>query len=157
MAEKESKLFAAPHGQPGAASATNPGERPMAAETLERDDLSIYVIAGVPRSFKSRLLQFVRKESKKEGEVVLVDSEMTEWMLSRLRDAKRPSRDRTPASRALWRAFSALSAARYHLQNQDTEERVRELRRKVEELWRELSPMFPDEAAEAELIAEDIE
>jgi hypothetical protein len=117
----------------------------MAAETLERDDLSIYVIAGVPRSFKARLQQFVRKESKKDGDVVLVDSELTEWIVSRLRDEKRPSRDRTPASRALWRAFSALSAARYHLQNQgEPEERVRELRRSVEELWRELSPMFPD-------------
>lgn len=129
----------------------------MSAETLERDDLSIYVIAGVPRSFKAKLLQFVRKESKKDGEVVLVDPEMTEWMVSKLRDQKRPSRDRTPASRALWRAFSALSAARYHLQNQgETEERVRELRRKVEDLWREISPMFPEEeaAAAAEAAAE---
>lgn len=129
----------------------------MSAETLERDDLSIYVIAGVPRSFKAKLLQFVRKESKKDGEVVLVDPEMTEWMVSKLRDQKRPSRDRTPASRALWRAFSALSAARYHLQNQgETEERVRELRRKVEDLWREISLMFPEEeaAAAAEAAAE---
>lgn len=122
----------------------------MSAETLERDDLSIYVIAGVPRSFKARLLQFVRKESKKDGEVVLVDPEMTEWIVSKLRDQKRPSRDRTPASRALWSAFSALSAARYHLQNQgETEDRVRELRRRVEDLWRELSPMFPEAEATA--------
>jgi gamma-glutamyl:cysteine ligase YbdK (ATP-grasp superfamily) len=117
----------------------------MALETLERDDLSIYVIGGVPRSFKAKLQQFVRTESKKDGDVFLVDSEMTEWIVARLRDAKRPNRDRTPASRALWRAFSALSAARYHLQNQETEDRVRELRMKVEELWREISPMFAEE------------
>jgi hypothetical protein len=128
----------------------------MSAETLERDDLSIYVIAGVPRSFKSKLQQFVRQESKKDGDVVLVDSELTQWMVAKLRDQKRPSRDRTPASRALWRAFSALSAARYHLQNQgDTEDRVRELRRAVEELWRELSPMFPEEEAAAAAAEED--
>ena len=128
----------------------------MSAETLEREDLSIYVIAGVPRSFKSKLQQFVRKESKKDGDVVLVDSELTQWMVAKLRDQKRPSRDRTPASRALWRAFSALSAARYHLQNQgDTEERVRELRRAVEELWREMSPMFPEEEAAAAAAEED--
>jgi hypothetical protein len=126
----------------------------MASETLERDDLSIYVIAGVPRSFKAKLQQFVRKESKKDGEVVLVDPEMTEWMVSRLRDEKRPARDRTPASRALWRAFSALSAARYHLQNQVSEDRVRELRRAVEDLWREISPMFPDEQDEDGVVAE---
>jgi hypothetical protein len=128
----------------------------MSAETLERDDLSIYVIAGVPRSFKARLQQFVKKESKKDGDVILVDSELTQWMVAKLRDQKRPSRDRTPASRAMWRAFSALSAARYHLQNQgETEDRVRELRRKVEELWRELSPMFPEEEAATAAVEQD--
>jgi hypothetical protein len=128
----------------------------MSAETLEREDLSIYVIAGVPRSFKARLQQFVKKESKKDGDVILVDSELTQWMVAKLRDQKRPARDRTPASRALWRAFSALSAARYHLQNQgETEDRVRELRRKVEDLWRELSPMFPEEEAATVAVEQD--
>jgi hypothetical protein len=128
----------------------------MSAETLEREDLSIYVIAGVPRSFKARLQQFVKKESKKDGDVILVDSELTQWMVAKLRDQKRPARDRTPASRALWRAFSALSAARYHLQNQgETEDRVRELRRKVEDLWRELSPMFPEEEAATAAVEHD--
>lgn len=118
----------------------------MAASTLERDDLSIYVIAGVPRSFKSKLQKFVDAETKESGEVVLVDKELAEWVIAKLRDEKRPAKDRTPASRALWRAFSALSAARYHLQNNtEEEERVRELRSKVEELWRELSPMFAEE------------
>lgn len=128
----------------------------MAAETLERDDLSVYVIAGVPRSFKNKLQKLVEKESKKSGEVVLVGPEMTEWFLAQLRDEKRPSKSRNPASRALWRAFSALSAARYHLQNNaEEEERVRELRRRVEELWREVSPMFEDEPGEHADEAED--
>ena len=135
----------------------------MASQTLERDDLSVYVIAGVPRSFKAKLQQFVRAESKKDGDVVLVNPQMTEWIVSRMQDEKRPARDRTPASSALWRAFSALSAARYHLQNQVIEDRVRELRRAVEDLWREISPMFPDERAEGvaaelnELVAEDVD
>ena len=120
----------------------------MHAEIVERDDLSVYVIAGVPRSFKTRLRDFVRKEGKEAGDVIQLDAEMTEWVVAQLRDEKRPSKTRTPASRALWRAFSALSAARYHLMNQnETEERILELRRKVEELWREVSPMFVDEAA----------
>ncbi len=118
----------------------------MSASTLERDDLSLYVIAGVPRSFKSKLQQLVQKETKQTGEVVLIPGEMTEWVVSKLRDEKRPNRDRTPASRALWRAYSALSAARYHLQNDpEEEERVRDLRRQVEDLWRQMSPMFADE------------
>ena len=121
----------------------------MSAETLERDDLSVYVIAGVPRSFKAKLQKLVEQESKKDGEVMLVNHEMAEWIIAKLRDEKRPSKSRTPASRALWRAFSALSAARYHLQNDsEEEERVRELRRRVEELWREVSPMFDDEPGE---------
>jgi hypothetical protein len=127
----------------------------MPAETLERDDLSVYVIAGVPRSFKNKLQKLVEKESKKSGEVMLVGPEMTEWFLAQLRDEKRPSKSRNPASRALWRAFSALSAARYHLQNNaEEEERVRELRRRVEELWREVSPMFETPADE---LADDTE
>lgn len=121
----------------------------MSAEMLERDDLSVYIIAGVPRSFKSKLQKFVEGEAKKEGDIMLLDSDLTDWVLSKLRDEKRPSKSRTPASQALWRAFSALSAARYHLQdNSEEEERVRELRRRVEELWRELSPMFDDQPEE---------
>ena len=123
----------------------------MSVQTLERDDLSIYVIAGVPRSFKSRLVEFVRNESKKDGDVVLVEPELADWIIARLRDKKRPGHVRTSASRALWGAFSALSAARYHLQDDSVaEERVREVRRRVEDLWREYSPMFPEETAEVE-------
>jgi hypothetical protein len=127
----------------------------MSAETLERDDLSIYVIAGVPRSFKSKLQQFVAQEAKDKGDVVLIGQDMAEWVIAKLRDEKRPSKSRTPASQALWRAYSALSAARYHLQNHTAEEeRVRELRRKVEELWRELSPMFNEEEEESAEVSE---
>lgn len=125
----------------------------MAAEMLERADLSVYVIGGVPRSFKRKLQKFVEKEAKEQGDVMLVDEELTDWMLARLRGEKRPSREQTPASAALWRAYRALSAARYHLQHQpDEEERVRTLRGQVEELWHDVSPRFAreEEAAETE-------
>ncbi len=116
------------------------------AEILERDDLSVYVVAGVPRSFKKKLQAFVEQEAKKDGGVLLLDEELSEWVLSRLRDEKRPKSKRTPASRALWRAYSALSAARYYLEDEsEEEEQVRELRRRVEELWREVSPMLEAE------------
>lgn len=117
----------------------------MASEMLERDDLSIYVVAGVPKSFKKKLQKFVDTESKSEGNVMLLEEELTEWVLSRLRGEKRRSHERTPASAALWRAFRALSAARYHLQDDELEIRVRELRSQVEELWRDTSPLFPEE------------
>ena len=118
----------------------------MSAQLLERDDLSLYVVAGLPKSFKRKLQKIVDEEAKGDGGVVQLEDELAEWVVSRLRDEKRQSRDRTPASKALWRAFSALSAARYHLQDSpDDEERVRELRQRVEELWREISPMFGEE------------
>lgn len=123
----------------------------MGSEMLERDDLTAYVVAGVPKSFKRKLKEFVESEAPGTGDSYQVDEEMTEWLVARLRDQTRRSSTRTPASSALWRAYSALSAARYHLQHHpEEEERVRELRRKVEDLWREVSPMFPDEGAETE-------
>ncbi|HEX2187515.1 MAG TPA: hypothetical protein VHG51_01395 [Longimicrobiaceae bacterium] len=121
------------------------------AEILERDDLSLYVVAGVPRSFQKKLRGFVEQEAKADGEVLQVDHELSEWMLAQLRDEKRPRGRRTPASRALWRAYSALSAARYYLADESEEEdEVRRLRARVEELWREVSPMFAEEGEEQE-------
>ena len=122
----------------------------MTVDLLEREDLSVYVVAGMPRSFKSRLRAFVEQEAKQDGDVLLVDEDLTEWMLARLRDEKRPRSKRTPASRALWRAYSALSAARYYLQDEsEEEEQVRRLRSRVEELWREISPMFEEPAEDS--------
>jgi hypothetical protein len=117
----------------------------VGAEILERDDLSVYVIAGVPKSFKRKLQAIVAEEAKTDGQVMLIEDSLADWVISKIADDKRPRASRTPASKALWRAFSALSAARYHLQHSEEEERVRVLRQRVEELWRETSPMFADE------------
>lgn len=113
----------------------------MASEMLQRDDLSVYVVAGVPKSFKKKLQKFVVSESKSEGDVMLLDEEMTDWVLARVRGEKRRSHEQTPASSALWRAYRALSAARYHLQDQPIEEEIRSLRDRIEELWRDTSPL----------------
>jgi hypothetical protein len=126
----------------------------MASEMLQREDLSIYVVAGVPKSFKKKLQKFVGTESKSEGEVMLLDEEMTDWVLARVRGEKRRSHEQTPASAALWRAYRALSAARYHLQDQEVEGQIRQIRDDVEELWRAASPLFrepevAEEGAEA--------
>lgn len=113
----------------------------MASDMLEREDLTVYVVAGLPRSFKKRLSQFVETEAKDDGDLMLVDEEMTEWVLAKLRGEKRRSYEQTPASAALWRAYRALSAARYHLQDGPLEERVRGLRREIEDLWQSVSPL----------------
>jgi hypothetical protein len=122
----------------------------MASEMLQREDLSVYVVAGVPKSFKKKLQKFVDGESKSSGDTMLLDDEMTEWVVARLRGEKRRSHERTPASSALWRAYRALSAARYHLQESDTEEEVRDLRNRVEALWQEVSPLHPEDEEEGD-------
>jgi hypothetical protein len=125
----------------------------MASEMLQRDDLSVYVVAGVPKSFKKKLQKFVEKESKSDGDVMLLDEEMTDWVLSRVQGEKRRSHEQTPASAALWRAYRALSAARYHLQDQPIEGKIREIREQIEELWRDTSPLH--EVVEEEVVAEE--
>ncbi len=121
----------------------------MASEMLQRDDLSVYVVAGVPKSFKKKLQKFVDEESKTTGDVMLLDEEMTEWVLARLRGEKRRAHEQTPASSALWRAYRALSAARYHLQDQPMEKKVRDLRAQIEELWHDTSPLHEEEEEDA--------
>jgi hypothetical protein len=114
----------------------------MASELLQRDDLSVYVVAGVPKSFRKKFQKFVEQESRTNGNVMLLDDELTEWIVARVRGQKVRSHEQTPASSALWRAYRALSAARYHLQDQPLEARVRELRSQIEALWTEVSPLF---------------
>ncbi len=120
----------------------------MASEMLQRDDLSVYIVAGVPKSFKKKLQKFVEKESKTTGDVMLLDDEMTDWVVARMRGEKRRNHEQTPASSALWRAYRALSAARYHLQDQPMEKRIRDIRGQIEELWRETSPLHEEEEEE---------
>lgn len=124
----------------------------MTSEILEREDLSVYVVAGVPKSFKKKLHEFVGREAKGEGDVMLLDEEMSEWLLAQVKGQKRRSHEQTPASSALWRAYRALSAARYHLQDQPAEKEVRELRSQIEALWRNSSPVHGGGAQEAESV-----
>jgi hypothetical protein len=116
----------------------------MANEMLQRPDLAAYVVAGLPKSYLTKLRKLVEAE-KADAEVLQVDEELTEWLVAQLQAGKRRSHERTHASSALWRAYRALSAARYHLQDRPEEEQVRELRRLVEELWREISPEFAED------------
>ena len=124
----------------------------MASELLQRDDLSVYIVGGVPRSFRKKLQKFVEKESKSEGGTMLLDEEMAEWVVTKMQGEKRRSHERTPTSSALWRAYRALAAARYHIQDPEMEANVRRLRNEIEELWREVSPLHEeDEEAEEEM------
>lgn len=116
----------------------------MANEMLQREDLTAYVVAGLPKSFLAKMRKLAEKE-RADAEVMQLDEELTEWLVAQLQADKRRSHERTHASAALWRAYRALSAARYHLQDRPEEDQVRELRRLVEELWREISPEFAED------------
>lgn len=120
----------------------------MASELLQRDDLSVYVIAGVPRSFRKKLQKFVEQESKTEGGTMLLDEDMTEWVTTRIQGDKRRNHEKTPTSSALWRAYRALAAARYHIQDPEMEAQVRRLRNEIEELWRGVSPLHEEKDEE---------
>ncbi|HUE96100.1 MAG TPA: hypothetical protein VMN39_05545 [Longimicrobiaceae bacterium] len=119
----------------------------MSTEMLQRGDLTGYIVAGLPKSFLAKLRKLAEAE-RENVEVIQLDEEMTEWLVAQLAGEKRRPHERTPASAALWRAYRALSAARYHLQDRPEEDQVRELRRLVEDLWRGLSPQFAKEEGE---------
>jgi ribosome-binding ATPase YchF (GTP1/OBG family) len=119
----------------------------MASAIYLRDDLSVYVVAGVPRSFQKEVAKLVKKATKESGDVKLVNGEMAEWVVSKLKEDSRRSHERTPASAALWRAFRALSAARYHIQDEALEQQVRRIRDEIEELWASLSPLHKEDGS----------
>jgi len=122
----------------------------MASEMLQRDDLSVYVVAGVPRSFRKKLQKFVDKESKTEGGTMLLDEGLSEWVVAKLRGEKRRNHEQTPTSSALWRAYRALAAARYHTHDEELQKQVRRLRDEIEQLWMDVSPLYDEDEEETE-------
>ena len=121
----------------------------MASEMLEGEDSSIYIVAGVPEGFDKKLRKLVASEAKSDSDVKLVDERMTDWLVAYVKGEKRRRHEWTEGSSALWRAYLELSAALYHLQDQPTETKIRDIRDRIEELWREASPVH-DEAEEVE-------
>jgi hypothetical protein len=114
----------------------------MAHEWLERDDLSVFVVAGVPKSFNRELQQLVQKEHGDEAVSLRVHEDLAPWILTRVRGHYRPTSSASLASNALWRAFRALAAARYHVRGDPKlSQKLRELRDQVEKHWAALSPM----------------
>ena len=121
----------------------------MASKILEREDSSMYVVAGVSESFKKKLQKLVASEAKSDSDVLLLDEGMTEWVLAHVKGEKRLIYERTEGSSALWRAYVQLTAALYDVQDQPTETKIRDIRDRIEELWREASPLH-EEAEELE-------
>jgi hypothetical protein len=123
----------------------------MAQDWLERDDLSLYVVAGAPKGFNRSLKAHLAKEVGENTEALRVKDDLSEWVLARVKGEYRREAQRSPASEALWRAFRALAAARYHLRGDDKREAtLRSLRDQVEACWMETSPMMRNGGGENE-------
>ncbi len=121
----------------------------MASDWIDRDDLNVYVIAGSNKGFEKKVRALVEKEAD-EGQFMRLDGELQEWVIARVQGDKRTSRWRTPASKALWRAFRALAASQYHLrEHAEASKELRGIRAVVERLWQEHSPHPEEEAEEA--------
>ena len=119
----------------------------MAHDWLERDDVSVFVVGGVPKGFNRRLSELVAEEHGEEAATLRVNDDLAPWILARVRGEYRQARGRNQASEALWRAFRALAAARYHLRDDDrASTRVKKLRDDVEKLWQKVSPKYGEAA-----------
>ena len=123
----------------------------MASKILEREDSSMYVVAGVSESFKKKLQKLVASEAKSDSDVLLLDEGMTEWLLTYVREEKRRNHERTEGSSALWSAYLHLTGALYHVQDQPIETKIRDIRERIEELWREASPLHDEEEEPGEV------
>lgn len=114
----------------------------MAHDWLERDDLSVFVVAGVPKGFNRKLQETITKEHGEKAVSIRVNDELADWILTKVRGEYRPASKRSTASKALWRAFRALAAARYHLRDDpEFSEEVRAVRDQVEAHWSRVTPL----------------
>lgn len=113
----------------------------MVHEWLEREDLSVFVVSGVPKNFNRRLQSFIEKEHGESAHSLRVKEDLAPWVLAQVRGSYRPSSSSNLASRALWRAYRALAAARFHLrEDKDRDKALKQLRDEVETHWAAVSP-----------------
>jgi hypothetical protein len=113
----------------------------MPHEWIETGEVTVFVVPKVKKSFDEGLAKLLKKEVGEKVEPFRLDDDLTTWVADRTSGKRRAKGQRSPAAKALWRAFRALAAARYHLrQDPDGEKELRALRDQVEALWMEKAP-----------------
>jgi hypothetical protein len=113
----------------------------MSEEWLEDGDVSVFVVPKVKKKFDESLARLLKKEVGEPVEPLRLDDDLTTWVADRAAGKNRSKGQRSPAAKALWRAFRALAAARYHLREDPAAEKeLRALRDRVESLWMEKTP-----------------
>src|SRR5690606_6302038 len=104
----------------------------MAHDWLERDDLSVFVVAGVPKGFNRKLQETITEEHGEKAVSMRVNDELSAWVRRQVRGEYRRSSRRSTASKARWRAFGARAAARWRRRGgPEFSEEVRALRDQV--------------------------
>ncbi|MGD2121247.1 MAG: hypothetical protein PVJ76_05870 [Gemmatimonadota bacterium] len=113
----------------------------MSEQWLEAGEVSVFVVPKVKKKFDEGLARLLKKELGEPVEPLRLDDDLTTWVADRAAGKNRSKGQKSPAAKALWRAFRALAAARYHLKEDlDAEKELRALRDRVESLWMERAP-----------------
>jgi hypothetical protein len=113
----------------------------MAGEWLEDGEVTVFVVPKVKKKFDEGLAKLLKKELGETVEPLRLDDDLTTWVAERAAGKNRSKGQKSPAAKALWRAFRALAAARYHLrEDPDAEKELRDLRDRVEGLWMKKAP-----------------
>ena len=113
----------------------------MSEEWLEDGEVNVFVVPKVKKKFDGSLARILKKEVGEPVEPLRRDDDFTTWVADRAAGKIRSKGQRSPAAKALWRAFRALAAARYHLrEDPDAEKELRALRDRVESLWMDKTP-----------------
>ncbi len=103
---------------------------------LTSGDATVFVLPKVKKSFDESLRDLVKEETGSELKPIRLGPEFSEWVALRAGGKRWAKGRRTPAEKALSRAFQALAAARYHLRGDpEVETELRALRDRVEALW----------------------
>ena len=108
----------------------------MPKSWLDSEDVTVFVVPKVKKGFDDSLKKLLMEETGAEVAPVRLDEELSEWVALRLKGKAWGKGRRSPAEKALSRAFQALAAARYHLKGDaEAETQLRALRDQVEALW----------------------
>ena len=105
---------------------------------LAKDRATVFVIPKVKKNFADALAALVEEETGQKVDPIRLDDDLTEWAVTRVVGKARAKGQKKPSTKALWRAFRALAAARYHFREKPERQReVLELRDRIEALWLE--------------------
>ena len=108
----------------------------MPKSWLDSEEVTVFVVPKVKKGFDDSLKELLREETGTDVAPLRLAEDLSEWVALRVKGKAWAKGRRSPAEKALSRAFQALAAARYHLKGDtEAETQLRALRDQVEALW----------------------